>query len=236
MKRFVRIKNRLKNKDSIFTKINSISTFILVLITAYYAYQTSILTSISSNQMLLAVEPNVELESKLFTQIDSGKFHFSLSNLSPADLKNIQLYSKYYTHIIDNELNEYFLIRGIESIAPDTTLTSLKANSKNAIYFDYSRSGLLSKDTTSSFYVGDINKPVNIPMQRINKFYNTTFAEYKIEYQRELDGKFFTKIFYYLLALKEDSANAQLIRNTKDNIIGSNQRAARMLKMIKSNK
>ncbi len=223
----------MAKKDSIFIKINSISTLILVIITAYYAYQAFKLTSISAYQMLLSVEPNIDLESEDFNKMDSGKVHFLLLNQSPVELKNIKLYSKYYTHIIDPELNEYFLQRGIKTFAPDSTINEIGANGKVQIYFDYKRSGLLENTDNSSFYVGTLENPIEVHMNDLNKFHNMTFSEINIEYQRKLDGKIFSRQFYYLIALPYNSLETVFIRNSKDMIIGTNREASKMSYLIK---
>ena len=223
----------MAKKDSIYIKINSISILILVFITAFYAYQTFKLTSISTDQMLLSVEPNIELESENFNKMDSGRVHFLLLNQSPVELKNIKLYSKYYTHIIDSELNEYFLHRGIKTFAPDSTINEIGANGKVKICFDYKRSGLLEHSDNSSFYVGTLENPIEVPMNKLNKFHNMTFSEITIEYQRQLDGKIFSRQFYYLIALPYDSLETIFIRNTKDMIIDTNREASKMSYLIR---
>lgn len=65
----------------------NILTLILVVVTAYYARE---LNNITSHQMLLSAEPNIALESRNFEsqiKINSGKFHFLLSNQGPGDYK-----------------------------------------------------------------------------------------------------------------------------------------------------
>lgn len=211
-----------------------ILTSALVVITAYYAWQTYKLSNIANVQMQLSAEPNIDLITDDFNKIEEGKVKFDLLNQSPVKLINVKLYSKYYTHLIDSNLKEYTLYNGIKTLLPDKTIKEIEPESRVPIEFDYSRSGLIGDKKNVTFYLG---LPPNVKEYTINdivKFQNLTYAEYKIDFQREIDGKHYSKTFYYLIALHSDPNQAMFIRQTKDEILNTNRETAMMLSLIKS--
>jgi len=230
--RRTRLYRNKRKRKSIFN-FQSLFTFILIIITAFYAYQTYILNKITSRQLILSAEPNIELSSEFSIRINNNKFKFILENKSPVDLINIELHSNYYTHLIDDDLDEYFFKRGMTYMGPDSTIDELQMYSSKTIYFDYTKSGLLEKDDQASFFIGSVENPIQIPISEINKYQNTTFAEYTIKYQRKIDSKVFSKYFYYFLTLPDDSLDARLFKTNKEYIISNDREIARFLKIFK---
>lgn len=144
------------HKASVWEKINAGATLTLAVVTAVYICLTFNIVKITSNQMILSAEPNIDLETSDFNQIDNGKVKFTLVNLGPVDLKEIRCYSKYYTHLIDSNLNEYTLFGGNMMLLPDFHFKKLKAKERISIAFDYTRSGLTDKKENSYFYIADL--------------------------------------------------------------------------------
>lgn len=236
-KRYPRRKSQIEiiiKDDTKISKISIFSTIVLVLITAFYAYQTFRLSHISSEQMLLAAEPNIDLESKKFLKLENDKVKFELINLSPIKLKNIRLYSKYHTHLIDINLNEFVLYRGIKTLSPDFEIDRIEGNSKLPVEFDYSRSGITQTNDNTHFTIGIPPNIKSYSIRDINKFFNLTYAEYRIEFQREIDGKEYYRAFYYLVVLPSDLKEARFIRQTKEDIINQNREIAQFVHLSKS--
>jgi len=230
-----RRKIEIVNKsDTIFSKINALSIVALVVITGLYAWQTYRLSNIASEQMILSAEPNIDLESDNFSKLEDGKVKFELINLSPVGLKTIRLYSNYYTHLIDSNLNEYTLFRGIKRLSPDFHIQKLEGNTKAPIEFDYKVSGLTNKKDSLYFYIGIPPAVKRYSIDDINKFSNITYAEYRIDFQREIDGKDYSRTFYYIIALPTDPQRVRFIRQTKEDIINEVRELARVLQLIKS--
>lgn len=227
-----KIEVTIKN-DTKLSKITAFSTIVLVLITIFYAYQTFRLSNISFEQVILSAEPNIDLESEAFNKSKSGNVVFQLVNLSPVDLKNIRLYSKYYTHLIDKDLNEFTLLRGIKAILPDFEIERIEGNNGIHIEFDFKRSGLATKVRDDIHYF--IGTPPNVKrysIRDINKFPNVTFAEYRIDFQRKIDGKEFSRTFYYIITASTKPQERMFVRKTKEEIINLNRDTARLVRMV----
>ena len=225
----ITIKNDMK-----LSKIGTFSTIVLVLITAFYAFQTFRLSRIESEQTILAAEPNIDLESidlesNNFIKIEEGKVKFNLINLSSVNLKNIRLYSKYYTHLIDQGLNEFMLYRGTKNLLPDFVIERIEGNNKLRVEFDYKRSGMTRISDNTFFNIGIPPNIKKYSIRDLEKFYNLTYAEYRILFQRKIDGKEYSRTFYYLIALPTDLKKAMLIRQTKEDIINQNRETARAI-------
>jgi hypothetical protein len=225
---------RIQTINAYSTAILAGATIILVIITGIYAYQTFKLSNISAKQMLLSAEPNIDLESDNcgnINKIETGKVRFQLVNLSPVDLKNIRLSSKYCTHLIDSKLNEYTLLRGIKTILPDFEIKRIKGNVKIPIEFDYKRSGLTGKDD-AYYYIGIPPSVKRYSISDIiNNFSTLTYAEYRIDFQREIDGRDYSRSFCYLIALTGDL----LIRQTsKEDILNQNRETAVNMQLLRS--
>lgn len=231
-----RANNNNARKTLFFTFVLAATAIWQAILLYQYTDETRKLVSVSKEQMLLAAEPNIELESNTAIALKEDNFCFKLANLSPVNLRNIKFYSRYITHIIDDNLTESFLHRGAKISAPDSVVKKLSAKSEIPACFNYRRSGLLEKDDNAFYLLGDISNPIKIPVSAINKFHNVTFAEYTIEYQRELDGKVFDKSFYYQLTMPYDSPQILLIRSNKEDILNNNRETAKILKMIFLNK
>jgi hypothetical protein len=184
--------------------------------------------------MLLSAEPNIDLESDnsdKINKIEAEKVKFKLINLSPVDLKNIRLYSKYYTHLIDSDLNENTLLRGIKTILPDFEIEKIKGNAKASIEFDYKRSGLTNKDD-AYYYIGIPPAVKRYSINNdINKFFALTYAEYRIDFQREIDGKDYSRTFYYLIPL---TGNLLIRQTARDDILNQNRDIARTVQLLKA--
>jgi hypothetical protein len=220
--------------DTKIIKINVLLTTVLVLITIFYAYQTYRLSNISFKQMILSAEPNIDLESDNFNKLIDGKIKFELINLSTVNLKNIKLYSNYYTHLIDKDLNEFTLYRGVKSFLSDFEIKRIKGNHSASIEFDYSRSGLTNIKSNAYFDLGIPPSVNRYSIKDINKFYNLTYAEYKVEFQREIDGKEYSRTFFYLIALHTNPKEVRLIRTTKEEMLNQNRELARIVKLSES--
>jgi len=220
--------------DTKLSKVGAFSTIALVLITAFYAYQTFRLSHISSEQAILAAEPNIDLESNNFFELKDGKVRFEFVNLSKVNLKNIRFYSKYYTYLIDHNLTEITLYRGIKILLPDFTIERIEGNNNLPVEFDYNRSGLTKIDDNTHFNIGTPPNVKRYSITDINKFSNVTYAEYKIEFQREIDGKEYSRTFYYLITQPSDVKAARFIRWTKEEIINQNRQIARVVYLLKS--
>ncbi len=227
-----KIEVTIKN-DNKFSKLSFFSTIILVLITAFYAYQTYRLSELSSKQIILSAEPTIDLAGRYIRSKD-GKVQFEMINLSQVPLKNIRFYSKYYTHLIDKDLNEFTLFRGMKVMAPDFEIERIEGDSSINIEFDFERSGLTKINDNTFFFIGTPPNVVKWPIRDINKFSNVTFAEFRIDFQREIDGKEYSRTFYYLIALSTDPKDRMFIRQTKQDIINQNRELARTVELIKS--
>ena len=155
-------------------------------------------------------------------------------NLSPVSLKNIRLYSKYYTHLIDRNLNEFTLYRGTKNLLPDSEIEKIEGNNKLSVDFDYSRSGMTKISDDTYFNIGKPPNTKRYTIRDINKFFNLTYAEYRIEFQRKIDGKEFSQTFYYLISLPSDPKEAMFMRQTKEQIINLNRETARFVNLKKS--
>lgn len=222
---------RIQTINTYSTAILAGSTIILVFITVFYACQTYRLSNISAKQMILSAEPNIDLESGNFNKIEAEKVKFKLINLSPVDLKNIRLYSKYYTHLIDSELNEYTLFRGIKIILPDFKIEKIKGKAEVFIEFDYKRSGLTNKDD-AYFYIGIPPAVKSCSINDINnKFFALTYAEYRIEFQREIDGRDYSRTFYFLIPL---TGNLLIRQASREDILNQNREIAGTVQLLKA--
>lgn len=232
------LKYSFKNKENTsdrYLTISLILTGIIIIITGYYAYQTYELTKLTSKQFLLSSEPNIELSPWWSNKLDSTslKFKFKLLNQSEVDLINIKISSKYYTHLIDDNLTEAMLLNGIISFHPDTIIQLLLGNDSTDVELNYRRSGLLGDRNNASFFFGEPPNVKSFSAKEITKFYNSTYAKIQIDYQRKIDGKSFKKEFYYLIALANDK-EAMLIRNSLEDILDLNRQTARMIELTKS--
>jgi len=214
----------------------AILTFVLVAITAYYAWQTNKLSNIAKDQMLLSAEPNIDFISDDFNKIEAGKIKFDLLNQSPVKLINLKLTTRYYTHLIDSNLQEYILSRGAKLLVPNKIIEEIGSESKVPIELDYKLSGLTSNQENVSFFLGSPPNVKEYTLKDINRFYARTYAEYKIDFQRGIDGKHYSKTFYYLIILQNDPNEARFLRQTKEEIFNSNRETARVISLIKSAK
>lgn len=229
--------SQANNQISTYSSLSiAILTLVLVFITAYYAWQTNKLSNIANGQMQLSAEPNIDLISDDFNKIEAGKVKFDLLNQSPLKLINVKLFSKYYTHLIDSNLKEYTLYNGVKNHLPDKTIKEIEPESKVPIEFDYSRSGLTGDKKNVSFYLGYPPNVEEYTFNDIAKFYNRTYAEYKIDFQRGIDGKHYSIKYYYLILLHSDLNKAIFVRQTKDEILNSNRETASIISLMKSTK
>lgn len=179
------------------------------------------LSKTTYQQFILSAEPNIHLETVAFAnRVEAGKIKFELRNLSPVKLIKVRCYSGYYEHLINKDLKEHLLTWGnMNTLKPDIEIKSIDGNSTISVEFDFGRSGLTNTDK-SMFYLG--SPPKGYFYKDIEKIRNATFAEYKIEFQRELDGKHFSQRFYYLI-IPPHGSDVYLIRQSKEDIINENK-------------
>src|SRR3972149_4201756 len=180
------------NKNS--NLIQAVSTVILVVITAYYAYLNKKLTDIAREQMILDSEPQIVLYSEFYPkllQVIDTTLSFRIQNLSHSDLTDITLQINFYVHLMDTTNEESFIAyRAFPFFRPDFFIKSLPGKSIDSMRIDFNFFFYELISDSGYFYVQKtLNSSGNWRYLNLRKSFGFMFCIFEFTYYRENDGK-----------------------------------------------
>jgi len=213
------------------TVIVSISSFLLVVITAYYAWQTFQLSETAQEQIKLNSEPQLIVYSEyrpILLQVKDSSISYSIKNLSYSNLTNITIHYKFYFHLIDSTDGEGFIeFYYSPSFDINNYISKLEQKSIQKVRFDLrSLYHYFSQDSGYYYYKSSLEGNGHWLKMNLRKKMGFMFMKMQFKYYREEDGKIFSKQFYF----RFDSApfiieNAILyLQNNIEEILSINRR------------
>ena len=197
-----KIKELFNCFDKHSTSVVAISTIILVMITAYYAYKTADLTEIAQEQMVLNSEPHINFYSKLrpnILQVKDSTINFSIENLSHSDLVNFNLQLSFHFHLIDTTILESFIeYKTLPSSYPDYYLPIFHKKTKRKLTVDLRPYiPTISSDSGYFFVKKSLRSEGNWKKINLRQSFGFMFSIFKFTYSRENDAKEFVREFFF---------------------------------------